>query len=135
MRILRNIAVVARDDGIGELFPFKFERTNHAGEIFNISGYKFRIDEHNKVTIPAKIMQELGFVRKDGRYAFDLVPAAVHIKGKLTLGGFVYDTPTIRKHLEDAPNGGQLPQTAFRPSLKEEYKRLKPTDSDDWQSW
>lgn len=135
MRNLRNIAVVAQDDGRGELFPFKLARTDHAGELFYISGYTFKIDAENRVTIPAEIMEKLGFVRKDGKRAFDIVPAAVHIKGKLTHGGFIYDSPTIRESLEDAPNGGQLPQSALRPSLKEKFSRLRPSDSDDWQSW
>lgn len=135
MRNLRNIAVVALPDGRGELYPFRFERTNHAGKIFNIHGYEFEIDEENRVSIPVEIMTELGFLRKDGKRAFVIVPAAVHIKGELTLGGIVYDTEYTRKYLEDAPNGGQLPQIAFKPSRKEKYSRLMPTDSDDWQSW
>lgn len=132
---LRNIAVVAQKDGRAEVFPFKHQHRDHAGEIFNIGGYEFKVDEENRVTIPAEIMRELGFLRKDGKRAFVIVPAAVHIKGELTLGGIVCDTPTIQEHLEDVYNGGQLPQSAFRPSLKEKFKRLNPTDSEDWQSW
>lgn len=133
---MRNIVVVARDDGRGELYPFKFQHKNHVGEIFKIADYVFEVGEQNRVTIPAEIMNEFGFVRKDGKRAFVIVPHAVTVDGDIVPFGEIHHSKNIEMYLEDAPNGGQLPEEAFRPELMDEYERINPTDLEDYNlSW
>lgn len=129
---MRNIAVVARDDGRGEVYPFKFTKQDYADSIFKIGEYEFKVDEKNRVTIPAAIMEELGYLRKDGKRAIVIGPTFITVDGKLVTFGQLHYSKNIEKYLQDAPNGGQLPEEAFRPELLDDYHRIIPQDVEDY---
>lgn len=130
---MRNIAVVADADGRGVVFPFKYSSNKHVGELFFINNHGFEIEKSNKITIPRKYMAEWGYLRQDGKRAFVIVPTGVHDKyGELHLGGEIHKSESINKELEKVHNGGQLPNVAFMPRLKEKYEYINPEPLEEY---
>lgn len=131
---MRNIAVVADAEGRGYVNPFKHSHIKHTGELFYIANHPFEIGKDNTFTIPAEIMNELGYLRKDGKRAFVIVPTGRHdAYGNLHIGGEIQKSPSIERELEKVYNGGQLPNTAFRPSDKEKYGYINPESIPEYE--
>lgn len=130
---MRNIAVVARDDGRGEVYPFKYlSKKSYEGETFLIGEYKFEVDNKNRVIIPAEIMNELGYLLKNGKRAINISPEFITVDGDIVMFGQIHRSKIIEKYLQDAYNGGQLPEEVYRPELMDEYERVIPTDVEDY---
>lgn len=126
-----NIVVVSGKDGKGSFSPFlRYDR--HEGEDFWLAGTKLRVDQSNRVRIPAKLMKEIvakgiGVLREDGRYAIALQVRYRTDNHQLVIAGEPRFSDKIKPYL-DLKNGSPIPEQAMRDDGDESWKRLRPFD-------
>lgn len=125
-----NLVVVAGKDGRGEIYPF-VRYDNHKGEDFWINKQKLKVDERNRVRIPAKMMEELakerGITRSDGRYAFALQVRYRTDNYEIVNAGELRISDKIKPYLE-RESGTHIPEQVMKDDDDTNWKRLRPFD-------
>lgn len=111
--------IVARKTGNGELYlsrvydPVNGRLEDLHGHTFYIDNQMVKIGKGNRVTIPAKILEEHGHLRKDGRRAIGVKLVFRHVDGEKVVGARIYTMPNIGDYLENADNGSPVAKEAF----------------------
>lgn len=83
--------------------PFTLEYS--PGDIFLLEGEQLKFGERGEIHVPAKIMKEHGYQRKDGKYTLAILPMLQRVNGKLTRGGVIPIIPGIEETLETVDFG------------------------------
>lgn len=130
---MTDLAIVSNKEGIGKLFLSKLmiKPEDLSGHPFFVGDNELTIGKGNVVTIPAKLMKELGYSRKDGRYALPVQITYRHVKGEKAVGGGIIKGPRLGKYLEVIKDGKSLPKEAV---IEDPYSMevLTPADIPEW---
>lgn len=130
---MNNFAIVSDMEGVAKLFLSSFadNMEDLSGHPFFIGGYELKIGNENVVTIPAEIMKEIGYHRKDGRYAVPFRISYRHVNKVKAVGANIIRGEHLGKYLEVVRNGKHLPREAFVEN-PEELEVLHPVDIPEW---
>lgn len=118
-------------EGVLELNKILANPVDLAGHTFYTDDNELTIGKGNIVTIPEELMEEIGYLREDGRYAVPLYINFRHVDGKLAVGGGLIKGPKLGNHLEHIQDGKSLPREA----IIEDYENLEvlhPADIPEW---
>lgn len=130
---MTHTTVVTDKAGIGKFSLSKFmkEVDDLSGHSFYIGNEKLEIGKDNVVTFPLKLMQKIGYLRTDGRYAVAFQISYRHVNKVKVAGGRIIKTPQIEKYLELAKDGQRLPKAAIVENY-EDLEVMEPADIPEW---
>lgn len=84
--------------------PLEYSKCS-AGDTFLLEGEQLKFSQTGEIHVPAKIMKEYGYQRKDGRYALAILPMLQKVDGRLTRGAVIPYIPGIDDTLETVDFG------------------------------
>lgn len=126
-----RVIVTSRKDGRGLVKPFAGDK-DHSGEPFFIGNEELTIGKDNRVYIPRRIMDSLGFLRADGSRAVVLETGATHLEGELIQGGDILSAESLSNYLERGKTGDRIPLEPISKAVEEgDLRILKATDRTD----
>lgn len=128
-----NRVIVSDANGEGHLDMNKIlvNPGDLSGHMCFLDNRQLTIGKGNVVTVPQEIMAEIGYLRKDGRYAVPLYINFRHVDGELAVGGGLIRGPKLGQHLERMQDGKPL----SREAIIEDYENLEvlqPADIPEW---
>lgn len=130
---MTHTVVVSDKAGIGKFSLSKFmkEVDDLSGHSFYIGNEILEIGKDNIVTFPLKLMEKIGYLRSDGRYAVAFQISYRHVNGKKVAGGGIIKTPQLGKYLELVKDGQRLPKAAIVEDI-DSLEVLEPADIPEW---
>lgn len=102
-----------------------------SGHMCFVDNRELTIGKGNIVTIPEELMEEIGYLREDGRYAVPLYINFRHVDGKLAVGGGLIRGPGLGPYLERIQDGKPLSRAAIIED-PESLEVLQPADIPEW---
>lgn len=130
---MSDLAILSNEEGVGKLFLSKFmvKPEDFSGHTFYIGNQELKIGENNIVTIPLKIMEEIGYKRTDGRYVVPIQLSYRHVNKVKVVGGRIIKSEQLGKYLEVIKDGQSLPKEAVVDNI-DSLEVLEPADIPEW---